>query len=343
MISQLLAQRALPALLPREQMLAVLQSEIYGKMPAAPQDLTFSVQENYIPHFCAGKAVCDKVTAHCTVNGSKYSFPFYATLPADGQKHPFFVHINFRPDNPDRYMPTEELVDNGFAVFSFCHDDVTTDDGDFTNGLAGALYPDGQRRADDPGKIAMWAWAAQRVLDYAHTLPDALDLDCAVICGHSRLGKTALLTAATDTRFAFACSNNSGCSGAALSRGKQGESVRRICEVFPFWFCENYKKYIDKESEMPFDQHWLAACIAPRKLLIGSASEDAWADPVSEFLCSAAASPAFEKGLSCPDRLPEVDEAFLEGDIGYHLRKGLHYFSREDWQRLIAFVRLHSR
>ncbi|MBQ3140684.1 MAG: acetylxylan esterase [Clostridia bacterium] len=342
MLQQLLSQRALPPLQPREQMLAVLQSEIYGKLPEKPQELSFSVQDDFIPIFCAGKAVCQKVTAHGLIDGREFSFPFYAALPTDGKLHPFFVHINFRPDTPDRYQPTEELIDTGFAVLSFCYEDVTADNGDFTDGLAGVLCPDGVRRADGAGKIAMWAWAAQRVLDYALTLGELLDPRQAVVCGHSRLGKTALFAAATDERFTHAYSNDSGCSGAALSREKQGETVRRICEVFPFWFCENYRKYADREHEMPFDQHWLAACVAPRKLLIGSASEDAWADPISEFLCCVAAGPAFEKGFCSPDRLPEVGEILLEGDVGYHLRKGLHYFSREDWQRLMAFVRLHN-
>ena len=33
---------------------------------------------------------------------------------------------------------------------------------------------------------------------------------------------------------------------------------------------------------------------------------------------------------------------FLSGDLGYHLREGLHYFSREDWHRVMEFYRLHS-
>ena len=87
------------------------------------------------------------------------------------------------------------------------------------------LYKDGKRKPNDAGKIAMWAWAAQRVMDYAQTLVDVLDLKNGVVCGHSRLGKTALLAAATDERFAFVYSNNSGCSGAAVTRKKQGETA----------------------------------------------------------------------------------------------------------------------
>ncbi len=286
--------------------------------------------------------MCNRITAHCLLNGKGFAFPFHAILPTQGENHPFFVHINFRSDIPDRHQPTEELVDNGFAVLTFNYENVTTDNEDMTNGLAGVLYPDGKRKPTDPGKIAMWSWAAQRVMDYAQTL-ECLDMERAVVCGHSRLGKTALLTGATDLRFPFVYSNNSGCSGAAITRQKQGETHQKICTRFPYWFCENYWQYKGEEERMPFDQHYLVAAIAPRKVCIGSATEDLWADPVSEQLCCLAASPAFEKGVSCPDRLANTGEAFFDGDIGYHLRKGLHYFSREDWQQLIRFVRQHSR
>lgn len=342
MLNQLLA-RHVPALLPREKMLEILQREEYGFLPPAPESLVFSAPQEHIPSFCAGKATCCRVVASGQLNGREFAFPFYVTLPTDGKKHPFFLHINFRDDNPDRYQPTEELIDNGFALLSFCYNDVTRDDGDFTDGLAGCLYPDGKRTAEDPGKIALWAWAAHRVMDYAQTLSDKLDLNCGIVCGHSRLGKTALFAAATDERFAFAYSNDSGCSGAAITRGKVGESLEAICRVFPYWFCENYQNHRGKVENMPFDQHFLLAAIAPRKVLVGSASADEWADPVSEQLGCAAASPAFEKGFSGMDRPAEIGEAFFGGHIGYHLRKGLHYFSREDWQQLIKFVNLHAQ
>ena len=344
MLSEILKERNVPELLSREEMLDIVQAQLFGYLPPRPEKISFETEENIIPKFCAGKAVCHKVTVNTVINGKEFSFPFLATLPTDEEKHPFFVHINFRDLNPDRYMPTEELVDNGFAVLSVWYNDITTDDGDFTNGLAGVLFENGKRNDTDCGKIAMWAWAAQRILDYAETLPDKLDLSRSVVCGHSRLGKTALFAGATDERFAFSYSNDSGCSGAAIAKGTApgGERVADICRNFPFWFCENYKKYCNNEYNMPFGQHYLVASIAPRKVLIGSASEDKWADPLSEMLCCVASSPAFVNGFKYEDRPPQIDDKFFDGDIGYHMRKGLHYFSREDWLRLIEFVNLHS-
>ena len=343
MLHELLKERNVPPLLPRAQALELLQREEYGFLPAPPDALSFTAQENIIPRFCGGNAELHQITANCTVSGKPFSFPFSAVFPTAGKPHPFFIHINFRDAVPDRYMPTEELVDNGFAVLSFCYTDVSSDDGDFTNGLAGLLFDGGKRTPSDPGKIALWAWAAQRVMDWAQTKTDALDLSAGIVCGHSRLGKTALLTAATDPRFTFAYSNDSGCSGAALARGTRGETIRNICEKFPYWFCENYYQYIGNEAQMPFDQHDLLAAIAPRRVLIGSAAQDFWADPLSEQLACVAASPAFPSGFTGADRPAKEGEAFLDGDVGYHLRRGRHYFSRADWHQLIRFVNLHRR
>ena len=346
MLSDLIEKRGIPALREKKEMLEMLLAEEYGTPVRKPDSLEFSVKENTVSNFCAGAATLDVVTITAHFGEKTFSFPVYFTRPTDGERHPFFVHINFRDSVPDRYMPTEELIDNGFAVLSFSYINVASDDGDFTKGLAGVLYPDGKRGSRDAGKLAMWAWAASRVMDYAETRGDVLDLSRAVVCGHSRLGKTALLAGALDERFTFVYSNDSGCSGAAISREKQGESVERICNRFPYWFCEEYYKYGDRVDSMPFDQHWLIASIAPRFVLVGSADEDLWADPESEMLSCLAASPAYEAlgldGCIGEDRAPVAGDAWLDGRIGYHIRKGLHYFSRKDWHRLIAFVNKHS-
>lgn len=341
MLDDILRERLIPELKTKEEMLEILLEEEYGHLPPKPEQLTFEDAGKIHKSIAAGKASCNKIIAHCVVGGKPFDFPFAAVLPTDGKKHPFFVHINFSDQIPDRYQPTEELVDNGFAVLTVCYKDVTSDDGDMTNGLAGVLFEDGKRGPNDPGKIAMWAWAAQRLMDYAETV-DCLDLSCAIVCGHSRLGKTALLTGAADTRFAFTYSNNSGCSGAALSRGKAGETVGKIVNRFPYWFCENYYKYADREAEMPFDQHYLLASVAPRYLCVGSATGDAWADPFNEYLCCVAAKSAWNGDFAHPNRLPRADETFLQGSIGYHLRTGTHYFSRPDWHRLMEFVKNHN-
>ena len=339
MLEKKINERNLPKLSGRKEMLEILQGEEYGFIPPKPDKLSFAEEKDIVPNFCAGKANLSKITLSSEICGKIFDFPMYAAVPAEDGKYPFFVHINFRDCVPDRYMPTEELIDNGFAVLSFNYEDVTSDDGDFSSGLAGIIFPDGKRAESDPGKIAQWAWAAMRCMDYAESNP-RLDCKKSVVCGHSRLGKTALLTGAIDERFAFSYSNDSGCSGAALSRSKTGETISDICKRFPFWFCEKYKAYAGNEAELPFDQHFLLAATAPRYAYVASAAADLWADPVSELLCCAAASKDFIKNnFGEPGNAENIGESRnLHGDrIGYHIRRGKHYFSREDWNRFISF------
>jgi hypothetical protein len=179
------------------------------------------------------------------------------------------------------------------------------------------------------------------MMDYLQTREEA-DKNAIGVSGHSRLGKTALLTGALDDRFAFVCSNDSGCSGAAISRGRcnGGESIRAIVERFSFWFCPNYFKYMDKANELPFDQDALLSLIAPRTLSVGSAKQDLWANPPAEFACAKKASEAWTAYGKTPlviEGAPCVGENYHDGDVGYYVREGTHYLSREDWNRTLDF------
>ncbi len=328
----------------RPLVLKIMQECEYGYVPDAPEKIEFNEVEEDSDRYCAGKAVYMELEAVCTVNGEKFKFPFTYVYPKKSGKFKTFVHINFRPDVPDKYMPTEEIIDNGFACASFCYQNVTSDDGDFTNGLAGVIYKNSARTAYSPGKIAMWAWAAMRVMDFLQTR-DEVDKDNICVCGHSRLGKTALLTAAADERFAVAHSNCSGCSGDSLNRGKGegNETIGDIIDRFEFWFCENYKTFYGKDNETPFEQHFLSALIAPRKLHVASAAEDVWAGPNLEFLFCAASSEVYKlygkKGFVYEDEdFLKTGKYLNEGNVGFCYRSGKHYFSRDDWHGLFDFM-----
>ncbi len=358
MIHQLLEARKLPNLFElndgtavtcpeawekrRKELIALLSDQLFGHTPAAPAQVTceiLSTDENAF----AGKAVFEKLSLSFDTPKGTFAFPVSFITPKAVSPAPLFVAISFRPDVPDKYLPIEEIIDQGYAVANFCYNDVTTDNGEETGIMT--HYP------RDPktgwGKIGMWAFAASRVLDYALTRGD-IDGSRVAVVGHSRLGKTALWCGAQDERFSMVISNDSGCSGAAISRGKIGETIALITQAdrFPYWFCGNYLGWANREYEAAFDQHMLLALAAPRRLYVCSAVEDSWADPESEFLCSAAASPVWalygKAGLISPDALPEVDSAHHDGHVGYHLRAGCHYLSRTDWNRYIEYRSRHG-
>ena len=320
----------------------LLQNEIYGRFPTDPCVVTASEPKRLyggFPNFDLSEVILT-----VQVRGREFSFPIKQAIHRDGRKRPFFILNNFRPDQPDLYCPLEEIEDNEFDLISVCYKDITSDDGDFTNGVADIFVGGNDRSAHECGKIVLWAWANMRVLDYAQTIP-CLDTEHAAVVGHSRLGKTALVTGAFDSRFRYIFSNNAGCSGDAANRLKGGESVEDITRVFPYWFCPHYRDYAGKEDQMPFDQHFLIAACYPRCVCVGASSLDSWADPQAEYLTVGAASEYYERngkvGFICPDRLPVDGEKMLGGTLGYHLKAGPHYFSRHDWNRYMEFVRRH--
>lgn len=351
-VDTLLAARDLPALLRfadgrpvtkdrweerRTELVEILCREVYGNAPAAPAEVRVTEVKCKEKDF-AGKGRLRELTLAFDTDKGEFAFPVTEILPTEGKNVPMFVMLNFRPDIPDRYLPVEEFLDAGCGVIRIYYNDVAFDGEDHFEGGLAAMY---DRTVYTWGKLRMWAFAASRVMDYLQTT-DYADLSRVAVAGHSRLGKTALLTAATDTRFALACANNSGCSGDAITRGKVGERVKAITDRFPYWFCENYKKYAEKEDEMPFDQHFLVAAIAPRHVALGAALEDKWADPDSQYLSACAASPAWEllgeKGFLHPDRMPLPGDCFDGGHVAYHLREGTHFFSRTDWRRYLCLI-----
>lgn len=324
----------------REELKKILQEEEYGYIPPKPDHLDVEVSEQ-VANFCAGKCQRKNLTFTVTIGEKKHSFPVVSAIPKSDKKVPAFVFINFTPAVPDKYLPSEELCDAGFAVFSFCYNDVTKDNGDFKNGIA-PIFRRGRAKQTSPGKIAMWAWAAMRVMDYVQTL-DEIDTENVAVVGHSRLGKTALVAGAFDERFKYVISNDSGCSGAAITRGKVGETVPVITNVFPFWFNPRYAKNAATFEERGYDQHFLLALAAPRHLMIGSAEEDLWADPASEFLSAYAASEAYKlygyKGVSETEEIPGAKSVVYGDRVFYQHRHGTHYFSREDWGEYTKYIK----
>ncbi len=363
----------------RAELRTVLSEHEYGYAPGGaitnllddPSVVTVRETRKKETNMCAGKVTGEWFDVCFPTPMGEFSFPVClfrpnhpigipSGRPLNRDKVPLVIHINFRPLVPDKYFPLEEITDAGFAAAQVYYEDITSDNGDYSNGLAGC-YPEygteeGNRTPTAWGKIRMWAFALSRLMDVLQRRDD-IDTDKIFVAGHSRLGKTALVTAAFDDRFAGACSNDSGCSGAAITRDKVGELVTHITKNFPFWFCPNYRQYVDAEYAMPFDQHFLTALIAPRALCIGSAWEDSWADPAREFMNAALIAQLngfLDTGVITDmadmtqdngqplDRYPNAGEAYrlAGGRVHYHCRFGTHYFSREDWNQYLAYFKL---
>lgn len=352
MLIEELRKRGIPDFMPasaagwperRKKILDILQREEYGYLPPACK-VSFEVTK-VEKDLYGGKGTRTDAALHCELPNREFVFPATALIPKSACPVPAVLLISFANVIPSKNLPAEELLDNGIAVFTFYYGSVVPDNADAFNAeLPRILFGD-RRGPSDPGTIAMWAWGASRVMDWAMTF-DTVQKDHIAVVGQSRLGKTALFAGAMDERFAIAYSNDSGCCGAALSRGKIGEHFSDITGLFPYWFCENFLKYSDgNEDGFPMDQDALLASVAPRMVYVASSEEDTWSDPRSEYLSVVSASRIWEllgrKGVGAPDRYLQANEALHNGDIGYHVRSGTHTLNRDDWHYFLSYLKAH--
>jgi hypothetical protein len=242
-------------------------------------------------------------------------------------------------ENKDGFWPAEEVIEAGYGVAGFDVKDVSPDDNEkFQLGVM-ELYPEQLEMDNGMRALGAWGWGASRAIDYFET-DSLVDAKKIITVGHSRGGKASLWCGAQDKRVAIAVSNESGNSGAALSRRNFGEDIKKIIR-FTHWFCPNYNQYADKENELPMDQHMLLALMAPRGLYVASAAEDLWADPKGQYLSLLEAQPAFKLyGIesNLPPEMPEVNKQIIKSHVGFHNRKGKHNMTPYDWQQFIRFA-----
>jgi hypothetical protein len=358
----------------RPEILRMFETEVYGRTPAERVKAKFetiSIDKSAL----GGKAVRKQVRISFPTRPNSPVIHVLVYLPAHTRTSvPVFVGLNFTGNHTVHSDPgitlrdvwvkgakqpatedsrgraasqwqVESILARGYALATAYYFDVEPDfNGGFEHGVRKMLLRAGQTApADDAwGAIGAWAWGLSRIADYLVTDSD-IDAERIAVMGHSRLGKTALWAGAQDARFGLVISNDSGEGGAALSKRNFGEDVWRINNSFPHWFATNYRRYANKESEMPFDQHMLIALIAPRAVYVASAAEDLHADPRGEFLAAAAAGPVYElfdyKGLGT-DTMPALHQPIMHR-IGYHVRAGKHDVTAYDWERYCDFADLH--
>jgi hypothetical protein len=363
----------------RQELLQIFSAEMYGTAPGRPKNMRFEVFDNE-KNALGGKATRKQITVHITEKGREAKFDILLYIP-NKASHPVpaILGLNFignhainadpgiklteawvegskkSPCTVDgkatetcrglnaKQWPIDSILDAGFALATIYREEIASDRKEemFKTGVH-TLYPELQDREDNFSTVAAWAWALSRGMDYLETDKDINSKKVAVF-GFSRLGKAALWAGAADTRFALVISNESGAGGAKLFHRGIGENIRRLNTVFPHWYAKSFRKYMDKDTLLPFDQHLVIDLIAPRPVYVASAEGDKGSDPEGEFASARAADSLYRflqtEGLPA-NGIPALNTAVM-GRIGYHIRSGGHDVTSFDWKQFLIFSNLH--
>jgi len=345
----------------RPAVLKFFDESVYGVMPPKPAKLDFDLVE-FGYSFDGAARRRQYVIRSEDANGT-HAFTVLVYLPRElyapekwrGPGHlPVFVYPNFsgnhtlsddpavleykgfaykdkpsaRGSRPDRVC-VEELVKRGFAFATFCFNELSPDY------MVRDATAESVWRIFDPAKLPdeklvhpAWSWGSMRVRDLLETLPE-IDQSKVAIVGQSRMGKNATITGVHDARFSLVIAN---CGGT--------KSLKHLPNLmYPYWFSHRLSKYVQTDMTglpadkldlysarfppLPFDQGEFLGCIAPRALVVSTATGDHVSSPESNYRT-----------------YREADQIFgLFGkSVGWHIKEGKHSITHEDWRWFMNYA-----
>ncbi len=301
----------------REEIKAMLLHYQYGHLAPAAEVAAKELSSRK----SEGSGAVEKQLLVSLGPGGKVAYRLIVTIPPGEGPFATIVKGDLCWGRVSEPMITSAVRRN-YIVAEFDRTEIAPDSADRAKGVH-ALYPE-----YDWSTIAAWAWGYHRSVDYL-LKQRLVDPRRIAITGHSRGGKAALLAGALDDRISLTAPNGSGCGGAGCYRvlGPKSEDIGAITNRFPYWFHPRFKEFVGRVDQMPFDQHFLRALVAPRALLSTEALGDLWANPMGSQVSYLAARQVFEF-LGAGER------------TGIHFREGKHEQNAEDWNALLDFADL---
>ena len=287
-----------------------LSENIYGEIPEKPIHLSADVGEKD-EFFAAGKAVLKKHNLICELDGGKtIQFPITAIIPKNKGNLPAIISAEHDGAVPNKFLPIEEIIDRGYAVFCFNHNDITENSKNFKEKLYQSLAT--RKKKNAPGKIATWAYAMIRVAEYISDF-DFIDKSRIIASGHSFLGKSALLAGASCEKFSYVIANDSMGFGSLSPLSNPMVS-------YPYMFCPKLCEN-DNLGDIKTEHYSLLLACSDKKVLVGVSEDDLRSLPDAEFEC-----------------LKRVKAENPDFEYHFHKRHGSQYFSRDDWNTYLDFI-----
>ncbi len=347
----------------RPELEQLLENEIYGFVPVGNVNMSSKVIEQD-DNALGGKAIRKQIKITFTNAENKMvSVALLLYLPKGLKKFPTFLGYNFNGNEtiyPDPMIqsspvlngnnkqsgrdslnwPVATIINAGCGVATMYYWEVAPDKEEFTTGIYPLFYKPNQVKPlpNEWGGLAAWAWGLSKAMDYLQS-DKQVDAKRVIVLGHSRLGKAAIWAGAKDQRFAGVISSGSGAMGVSISKNKKGETLSAVIKRFPRWTAGNFKKYLNQDANLPFDQHMVVAMVAPRPIYISSASEDQWADPSHEYLSAYLTTEVYAL-YGYPKwsyQAPKIQEP-IQGRVSQHIRDGKHDILPYDWNLFLTFA-----
>jgi hypothetical protein len=259
----------------RPEILSMLRHYMYGHEPPAPADLSFSLIS--IDPEALGGLATKKVLTGTHGPAGRAPFRLVLYLPK-GHEGPFPTLLALNREGDEHIEPPNgsrrdrwDLISamaRGVAIATVSSNHAfASDNNNFANHL---IQPFANAGFEGDWKtISAWAWGLSRVMDYLVNDPE-IDPFRVGVTGYSRRGKTALWAGALDDRFALVIPHQSGHGGAHSSRRLWGGTFGT---QFTHWFLDSYTYLGGSEYDrLPFDQHFVMALSAPRRVLLSENS-----------------------------------------------------------------------
>lgn len=299
--------------------------KIYGRIPPRPEHLSHKnecINEDY----AAGKATYKNVEILLEIGGKETIMPIKSVIPKGKLSCPVIVYLSDEENIPNRFLPVEEIIDRGYGIISLFINDISENDGNFKTKISGKIARS-RKKKDAAGKIAVWAWALMRVVDYLCNTDD-IDKDKIILAGHGIFARATMLAAAFDERVKYVIANGISSYPPTYS-AKNAQSCITVRD-YPHLYCPSF-------INEPFGEEFytLMWSCSSRNILIGASEDGYMSNPSYEINCI---TELYSEETKMQKEFLTAPMQIDKENISYHLRSGTDYFSREDWNIYLNFI-----
>ena len=221
--------------------------------------------------------------------------------------------------------PLEAIVAQGYGFVAMYPSQVIPDNAERGQQALDALF---LRKADRPGALAVWAALTPVVADALETEFGPRPV---IAVGHSRFGKTALLSAAWFDEIDGAIAHQSGTLGASDMTDVTGEPLDALLRSYPHWGNRRLQSFAERPAALPVQPSDVLAATGGKPVLLGNAKRDTWSDPLGAFR---EAKEGWQSAFTAQrpgDFQPSAVKAFWQ-------RPGTHGVTKEDWEAFLAWM-----